>query len=262
MIIEVLTLFPEMFEGVLGTSMLKRAQERGIVRIRVRNIRDFTTDRHHVADDTPYGGGAGMVMKPEPIAAALEACVADNAPTPLTRVYLTPDGEPWSQRLAEDFATLPGLVLLCGHYEGIDERIREHFIDREISIGDYVLTGGELPAMVVIDSVVRLLPGALGNEESSRNDSFSGDGLLDYPHYTRPPVFRGHGIPEILLSGHHKRIDEWRRHQSLERTLRRRPDILAKLADRLSDADRRFLDQCRRSIQGEQASDGGTNREP
>ncbi|MCX7626743.1 MAG: tRNA (guanosine(37)-N1)-methyltransferase TrmD [Candidatus Sumerlaeaceae bacterium] len=241
MIIEVLTLFPEMFEGVLGTSMLKRAQEKGLVKIKVRNIRDFTTDRHHVADDAPYGGGPGMVLKPEPVAAAIETCLAENAPTPMCRVYLTPDGESWSQQLAEEFSQLPGLVLLCGHYEGIDQRIRDHFIDREISIGDYVLTGGEIPAMVIIDSVVRLLPGVLGNEESSRNDSFSGNGLLDYPHYTRPADFRGHKIPEILLSGHHKKIEQWRRQRSLEKTWRRRPDLLHKLEPLLTKEDKEFL---------------------
>ncbi len=241
MIIEVLTLFPEMFPGVIESSMLRRAQDKGIVTIRVRNIRDFTTDKHHVADDTPYGGGPGMVMKPEPIAAAIETCVAENHPIPLTRIYLTPDGETWSQRLAEEFSRLPGLLLLCGHYEGIDQRIRDYFIDREISIGDYVLTGGEIPAMIVIDSIVRLLPGALVNEESSRKDSFSGEGLLDYPHYTRPAVFRDYAVPEILLSGHHKNIEEWRRQRSLERTFRRRPDIIAKLWDKLSEADKEFL---------------------
>lgn len=252
MIIEVLTLFPEMFPGVIGSSMLRRAQEKGIVTIRVRNIRDFTTDKHHVADDAPYGGGAGMVMKPEPIVAAIETCIVENHPTPLTRVYLTPDGELWSQRLAEEFSQLPGLLLLCGHYEGVDQRVRDHFIDREISIGDYVLTGGEIPAMIIIDSVVRLLPGALGNEESSRNDSFSGDGLLDYPHYTRPAVFRDYTIPEILLSGHHKKIEDWRHQQSLERTFRRRPDIIAKLWDKLSETDKKFL---RRLSQGKSEVD-------
>ncbi len=258
MIIEVLTLFPEMFGPVIGSSMLKRAQDRGIVTIRVRNIREFTTDKHHVADDTPYGGGPGMVLKPEPIAAAIEATVEANAPTPLMRVYLTPDGEPWSQKLAEEFAKLPGLLLLCGHYEGVDQRIRDHFIDREISIGDYVLTGGEIPAMVVIDSVVRLLPGALGNSESSRNDSFSGDGLLDYPHYTRPAVFRGHGIPEILLSGHHKRIEEWRREQSLLRTLKRRPDIIERLLPTLSPKDKEFIEKHRfkRQNDSDETSEG------
>lgn len=241
MIIEVLTLFPEMFQGVLGSSMLKRAQDKGLVTIRVRNIRDFTTDRHHVADDAPYGGGPGMVLKPEPVAAAIEACMAENAPTPLMRVYLTPDGEPWSQKLAEEFSRLPALLLLCGHYEGVDQRIRDHFIDREISIGDYVLTGGEIPAMVIVDSVVRLVPGVLGNEESSRNDSFSGDGFLDFPHYTRPADFRGLKIPEILLSGHHKKIDQWRRQRSLEKTWRRRPDLLQKLEHVLTAEDKEFL---------------------
>lgn len=262
MIIEVLTLFPEMFAGVLGSSMLKRAQERGLVTIRVRNIRDFTKDKHHVADDTPYGGGPGMVMKPEPIAEAIDKCVEENAPIPLTRVYLTPDGERWSQRLAEEFAQLPGLLLLCGHYEGVDQRIRDLMIDREISIGDYVLTGGELPAMVVIDSVVRLLPGVLGNAESSRQDSFSGDGLLDYPHYTRPPVFRGVGIPEVLLSGHHKQIEEWRRRQALEKTLRRRPDLLDELAQRLSPADRQLLEACRKKLQEDRNATDESKAQP
>lgn len=242
--IEVLTLFPEMFEGVLQSSILKRAQDQGFVRISVRNIRDYTTDKHHVADDAPYGGGPGMVMKVEPIAAAIEDAVARHAPTPMLRVYLSPDGEPWSQALAEEFSRLPGLLLLCGRYEGVDERVREHFIDREISIGDYVLTGGEIPAMVIIDSVVRLIPGVLGNEDSTRQDSFSGIGLLDCPHYTRPEEFRGWRVPEILLSGHHKKIEEWRRQQSLLRTAQRRPDLLKALWHRLEKADIEFLKAC------------------
>ncbi|AXA35735.1 MAG: tRNA (guanosine(37)-N1)-methyltransferase TrmD [Candidatus Hydrogenedentota bacterium] len=242
--IEVLTLFPEMFEGVLQSSILKRALDQGFVRISVRNIRDYTTDKHHVADDAPYGGGPGMVMKVEPIAAAIEDAVARHAPTPMLRVYLSPDGEPWSQALAEEFSRLPGLLLLCGRYEGVDERVREHFIDREISIGDYVLTGGEIPAMVIIDSVVRLIPGVLGNQDSTRQDSFSGIGLLDCPHYTRPEEFRGWRVPEILLSGHHKKIEEWRRQQSLLRTAQRRPDLLKALWDRLEKSDIEFLKAC------------------
>lgn len=222
---ELLTLFPEMFSGVLNTSIIKRAQTAGVVSITVRNIRDYTTDKHHVTDDMPYGGGPGMVMKPEPIVAAIEATMAENPDTPLTRVYMSPQGEPWSQNLAQEFSQMPGVLLLCGHYEGIDDRAREMCVDREISIGDYVLTGGELPAMVVLDSIVRLLPGALGNELSAQQESFS-DGIFDHPHYTRPEEFRGVRVPEVLLSGHHKKIDEWRRFRALERTLARRPELI------------------------------------
>jgi tRNA (guanine37-N1)-methyltransferase len=247
--IEVLTLFPEMFTGVLNSSILKRAQDKGLVEIKVRDIRDYTFDKHRVADDAPYGGGPGMVMKVEPISRAIETVTEENLPTPLTRVYLTPDGEPWNQKLAEEFAQLPGFLLLCGHYEGVDQRVRDLFIDREISIGDYVLTGGELPAMVIIDSVVRLIPGVLGNDESSRQDSFSGEGLLDYPHYTRPQEFRGLSVPEVLLSGHHKMIQEWRRREALKKTLYRRPDILARIASMLTPADKEFLEQCRHEME-------------
>ncbi len=239
--IEILTLFPEMFPGPLDSSIVKRARDAGRVTIRVRNIRDFTTDRHHVADDAPYGGGPGMVMKPEPIAAAFDAVRDENPGTELTRVYLTPEGEPWNQRLAEEFARLPGIVLLCGHYEGIDERAREMYVQREISLGDFVLTGGELPAMVVVDSIVRLIPGVLGNDQSAVEESFGHHGLLDHPHYTRPEEFRGLHVPEILLGGHHRRIGEWRRRQSLIRTLRRRPDLIAGAAPTLSKDERALL---------------------
>lgn len=239
--IEVLSLFPEMFSGVLGASILKRAQSANLLSIRVRNIRDYTTDKHHVTDDAPYGGGPGMVMKPEPISAAIEAVLDDNAGTPLTKVYLSPEGETWNQELAREFSMLPGLVLLCGHYEGVDERVRGLYVDREVSIGDYVLTGGELPAMVVIDSVARLIPGVLGNEESPVQESFGDRGLLDHPHYTRPEEFRGMRVPDILLSGHHKRIEEWRRYQALERTLARRPDLVHRHQDKLSPEERRLI---------------------
>ncbi len=238
---EILTLFPEMFEGVVNSSMLKRAQELGKVSVCVRNIRDFTADKHHVTDDAPYGGGPGMVMKPEPIAAAIDAVTDDNRELALTRVYLSPEGETWNQRLAEEFSQLQAVVLLCGHYEGIDERVREHCIDREISIGDYVLTGGELAAMVVLDSIVRLIPGVLGNDESATQESFASHGILDHPHYTRPEVFRGMKVPDILLSGHHKKIDEWRRLKALERTLARRPDLIDRSIESLTREERELL---------------------
>jgi tRNA (guanine37-N1)-methyltransferase len=237
---EVLTLFPEMFAGVVGTSILKRAQAAGLVSVNVRNIRDYAIDKHRVTDDAPYGGGPGMVMKPEPIAAAIEAATAENPELPVVRVYLSPQGETWNQELAREFAQLPGVVLLCGHYEGIDERARELYIDREISIGDYVLTGGEIPAMVIIDSVIRLLPGVLGNEESAAQESFN-DGVFDHPHYTRPEVFQGRKVPEVLLSGHHKKIEEWRRLQALERTMARRPDLLERSQDSLSPQERALI---------------------
>lgn len=242
MIVEILTLFPEMFSGVAGSSILARAQEAGLLSLRVRDIRDYTTDKHRVADDAPYGGGPGMVMKPEPIAAAFDAVAGDHLGVALRRVYLSPEGRPWSQRLAEEYATLPGVVLLCGHYEGIDERIRHLFIDDEVSLGDFVLTGGEIPAMAVLDSVARLLPGVLGNEESLVSESFGQLGLLDYPHYTRPPEFRGLAVPDTLLSGHHKRIEEWRRFEALRRTMARRPDLLTEeTRARLTPAERALL---------------------
>jgi tRNA (guanine37-N1)-methyltransferase len=243
MIVEILTLFPEMFAGVVGSSILARAQELGHLRLRVRDIRDYTTDKHRVADDAPYGGGPGMVMKPEPIAAAFDAMAGDHPGVNLRRTYLSPEGRPWNQRLAEEYAALPGFVLLCGHYEGIDERVRDLYIDDEVSLGDFVLTGGEIPAMAVLDSVVRLLPGVLGNEESLVSESFGPSGLLDHPHYTRPAEFRGLKVPEILLSGHHKRIEEWRRLEALKRTVARRPDLLtAETRARLTPAERALLD--------------------
>ena len=219
--IDILTLFPGMFRGPFEESIIKRAVERGLLEIGVHNIRDFAPGRHRVTDDYPYGGGAGMVMKPEPVFAAVEA-----VRRPSSRVILmTPQGRIFTQSVALGLSRLGHLVLLCGHYEGVDERVREHLVDDELSIGDYVLTGGELPAMVVVDAVARLVPGVLGAGESAVEESFAA-GVLEYPHYTRPPEFRGWKVPQVLLSGNHARISRWRREQSLLRTLRRRPELL------------------------------------
>ncbi len=219
--IDILTLFPGMFRGPLDESILKRAVDKGLLEIAVHNIRDHAKGRHQVVDDYPYGGGPGMVMKPEPVFAAEEAVRQRDSRV----VLMSAQGRPFSQKIAEELSSLPHLVLLCGHYEGLDERVVEHLVDDELCIGDYVLTGGELAAMVVCDAVVRLIPGVLGAEESSQEESFA-EGLLEYPHYTRPPEFRGWTVPEILLSGNHAKIAEWRRQQSLLRTLRRRPELL------------------------------------
>ena len=233
--IDVLTLFPEMFHGPLETSIIGRAQAAGIVDVRLWNIRDFTTDRHRQVDDYPFGGGAGMVMKPEPVFRGVRHVLGeDSAPV----ILMTPQGEVLSHELAEELAKERRLLLICGHYEGIDERIRQSLVTRQISIGDYVLTGGELPAMVVIDAVVRFLPGALGEGTAVWTDSFA-QGLLEYPQYTRPRNFEDMEVPEILLSGDHQRIAKWRRRESLRRTSLRRPDLIAKLD--LSEEDRELL---------------------
>lgn len=242
--IDVLTLFPEMFEGVFGSSILGKARERGIVSLSTVNFREFSTNKHQTVDDTPYGGGGGMVLKPEPIFGAVEHVleqrgVGGGKPR---IILMCPQGETFTQGKAAELAGESHLIFICGHYEGYDERIREFLVTDELSIGDYVLTGGELPAMVVVDSVVRLLPGVLGNENSAVTDSFS-DGLLEYPHYTRPPEFRGWSVPDVLLSGHHAEIEKWRRLQSLERTLVRRPDLLEK-AD-LTEKERKWLEEKR-----------------
>lgn len=224
---DILTLFPAMFQGPLTESILKRAQQAGRIEIHLHDIRQWTTDRHRTADDTPYGGGAGMVMKAEPLAAAIRAVrAADDRPG--VTVLLTPDGELLTQQIVRELATLPKLLLVCGHYEGIDERVRETLIDRELSIGDYVLTGGELAAMVVVDAVARLVPGVI-DSESIVEESHS-DFLLEYPHYTRPAVWEGRAVPPVLLSGHHGEIARWRRAERLRRTLARRPDLLARAA--------------------------------
>ncbi len=220
--IDVITIFPRILDGFFGESILKRAALAGLVEFRVINLRDFTTDVHRTTDDRPYGGGPGMVMKPEPLFAAVE-----SVREPGSRVILmTPQGRPFSQALARDLAKPGHIVFVCGHYEGVDERVREALVADEISIGDYVLTNGVLPAAVVIDAVVRLMPGALGGEGAADQESFQG-GLLEYPQYTRPPDFRGMKVPDILLSGNHESIAAWRREQSLKRTARRRPDLLA-----------------------------------
>jgi len=223
--IDILTLFPEMFEGVLAASILGKAREKGAVVINTVNFRDFALDKHRTVDDVPYGGGGGMVLKPEPIFAAVEHVLADSPSRAPRILMMTPQGETFTQAKAEQLAQEKHLILICGHYEGFDERIREHLVTDELSIGDYVLTGGEIPAMAVVDCVVRLLPGVLGNERSAAADSFS-TGLLEYPQYTRPASFRGWAVPDILLSGHHANIEEWRNRQALYRTWLRRPDLL------------------------------------
>ena len=248
--IDVLTTFPAMFAPVLGESILKRAQEGGAVTIRVYDLRDYTSDRHRTTDDAPFGGGAGMVMKPEPFFAAADAI---RCPTEMACaeevVLLCPQGEPFSQQMARELSARSHLLLLCGHYEGVDERVREHLATRAISIGDYVLTGGELPAMVVVDAVVRLLPGVLGAENGAASDSFS-EGLLEYPQYTRPAEFRGWGVPEALLSGNHEQIRRWRRKESLKRTKRLRPDLLERAE--LTEEDGGLLEE----IEEEEAGAG------
>lgn len=222
--IDVLTLFPEVIEPFCGASILGRAQRAGIVTIRTTNIRDFATDRHKTVDDRPFGGGPGMVMMCPPLFAAVEKVESEDSVVP-TRILLCPQGERLTQAVARELASQPRLLVICGHYEGFDERIRLGLKPREISIGDYVLSGGEAAALVLIDSVVRLLPGALGDEESTTEESFSA-GLLEYPHYTRPREFQGMAVPEILISGDHAKIEQWRRDESLRRTRERRPDLL------------------------------------
>jgi tRNA (guanine37-N1)-methyltransferase len=230
---DIFTLFPDMFQGPFTESILKRAQERGLLNIALHNIRAVATDKHHIVDDYPYGGGAGMVMKPEPIFAAIEA-VYESGPI----ILLTPQGRLFNQQIARALAQEQRVTLLCGHYEGIDERVRQHLVTDEISIGDYVLTGGELAAMVVVDAVSRLIPGVLGADASIQEESHSGN-LLEYPHYTRPPEFRGWRVPDILLSGHHAQVARWRRKESLRRTRQRRPDLFEKVE--LSKLDEKLL---------------------
>ncbi|MDQ0299110.1 tRNA (guanine37-N1)-methyltransferase [Salibacterium salarium] len=222
-----LTLFPDMFPGVLRSSMLKQAEEKEAVSYHVHNIRDFSENKHKKTDDYPYGGGAGMVLTPQPVFDAASFAKAQNETNDARIILLCPQGKPFNQNAAEELAQEQHLVFVCGHYEGYDERIREHLITDEFSIGDFVLTGGELGSMVIADSVTRLLPGVLGNRESAKEDSFS-NGLLEHPHYTRPADFRGWKVPEVLLSGHHENIAAWRREQSLQRTKQRRPDLLDK----------------------------------
>jgi len=233
---EVFSLFPQVFEPYLEASILQRARQNGLVDVRLHNIRDWTTDRHHITDDLPYGGGGGMVMKPEPIFTAVESVLGVPPACPV--ILMTPQGRVLNQKVAQELAGYPALALICGRYEGVDERVRQHLVTDEISIGDYVLSGGELAALIVIDAVTRLIPGVLGDPDGAWDDSHA-MGLLEYPHYTRPPEFRGWEVPEILLSGDHGRIARWRREQALLRTWRRRPDLLRTAP--LTENDREFL---------------------
>jgi len=257
---DIFTLFPGMFAGVFDDSILARAQAAGIMAVALHNIRDYAEGRHRVTDDTPYGGGGGMVMKPEPIFRAVETVLAHPpgwslggtgapellgapgpaaaGPTGLPIILLSPQGRTFTQKIAQELAGYARIALICGRYEGFDERVRELLVSDELSIGDFVISGGELAAAIVVDAVTRLLPGALGCQTGASDDSFA-TGLLEYPQYTRPPEFRGHGVPEILVSGDHARVARWRREQALRRTYRRRPDLLA--SARLSDQDRQFL---------------------
>ena len=255
---EVFTLLPEVFPAYLESSILKRAAQRGLIDVHIHNIRDYTRDKHHTTDDTPYGGGGGMVMKPEPVFEAVESVLGlepsssgTNAPLSppepvpsslgapnIPIILLTPQGRVLNQRIAEELSRHERIALLCGRYEGVDERIREHLVTDEISIGDYVLTGGELPAMILIDTVARLIPEVLGDPSGAQDDSHS-MGLLEYPHYTKPSDFRGWKVPDILLSGDHGRVEKWRREQALTRTFHKRPDMLEN-AD-LNETDQKIL---------------------
>jgi tRNA (guanine37-N1)-methyltransferase len=223
--IHIVTAFPRFFENPLDESMMKRARQRGLVQMHVHDLRDFTTDKHRSVDDYPYGGGPGMIMKPEPFFACVDHLRAQPDLSAARVILLSPQGETFSQKKATELAQEPALIFLCGHYKGVDERVHRHLATEELSIGDYILTGGELPALVVIDAVVRLLPGVLGDLDSAVGDSFQ-TGMLDYPHYTRPEEFRGWRVPEVLMSGHHARIAQWRREQAEARTRERRADLL------------------------------------
>jgi tRNA (guanine37-N1)-methyltransferase len=257
---EVFTLLPEVFPSYLETSIIKRARERGLINVRVHNIRDYAHDKHHMTDDTPYGGGGGMVMKPEPVFEAIESVLGLASPhippKPLDQnqdkpdlnipiILLTPQGRVFNQNIAQELSRHSRILLLCGRYEGIDERIREHLVTDEISIGDYVLTGGELPALILIDAIARLLPDVLGDPTGAQDDSHA-MGLLEYPHYTRPPEFRGWKAPDVLLSGDHAKIEKWRREQALLRTFNKRPDMLEKTE--LNKEDKKFVESLKAKV--------------
>jgi tRNA (guanine37-N1)-methyltransferase len=234
--VDIFSLFPQVFGPYLDISILQRAIQKGLVEIHNHNIRDWAIDRHHTTDDVPYGGGGGMVMKVEPVFSAVEDIL--GAPPKCPLILMTPQGRLFDQKTAYELSNLEHLAILCGRYEGIDERIRENLVTDEISVGDYVLTGGELPALTVLDAIVRLIPGALGDPDGAQDDSHA-SGLLEYPHYTRPPEFRDSKVPEVLLSGHHAEIARWRREQAIKRTLQRRPDLLEKAE--LSDKEIQYL---------------------
>jgi tRNA (guanine37-N1)-methyltransferase len=243
---EVLTLFPGILAGPLNESILKRGREKGLISVRTWNIRDYTEDKHRKADDSPYGGEAGMVLKPEPIFKAMDAVKSASPGDAFLTVLLSPQGRLFDHQYAEQLSREKRrIILLCGHYEAIDERVKDALVDEEVSIGDYVLTGGELAALVVIDAATRLVPGVLGDDESAYRDSF-GDGILDHPHYTRPAEFRGMQVPDVLLSGNHDAIMKWRRRESLKATLVKRPDLL-ETAD-LSDEDRKVLQELKQNF--------------
>jgi tRNA (guanine37-N1)-methyltransferase len=222
---DIISVFPELFAGVLDCGIIRRAKQAGLVDIRLVNLRDFTNDRHRSVDDRPYGCGEGMVFMPSPLFDAVEYCRTSEGGENGKVVFLTPQGRLWTQEMAREFAMLPHLILICGRYEGVDQRVIDHLVDVEVSIGDFILTGGEIPAMVLLDSVVRLIPGALGCGESAVNESFS-TGLLDYPQYTRPAEYRGYAVPEVLLSGDHAKIEKWRKEKALEKTIKVRPELV------------------------------------
>lgn len=255
--IDVLTIFPQMFDVPFSFGIFKRAVDQNLIDINVHNIRDYTYDKHHTVDDYPYGGGPGMIFKPEPVFEAVTAVkdqITDEAAEPPI-ILLSPQGRLFNQQIAAELSTHNRLILLCGHYEGIDERVVQHLITDEISIGDYVLTGGELPALVVIDAVLRLLPGVLGSEDSVQEDSHM-NGLLEYPQYTRPPEFKGWSVPEVLLSGNHAQIARWRREQILRRTVERRPDLIDKSI--LGEEEKQLVDQFTTTNKAKSS----TNKEP
>lgn len=245
---DIVTIFPEIFHRVFEFGIIRRAVEAGLVEINTHDLRDYTYDRHHQVDDRPFGGGAGMVMKPEPLFRAVEAIT--HGATDSSIVLLSPQGRLFSQRVAEEFSRRSQVVLICGRYEGVDERVVEHLINDEVSIGDYVLSGGEIPAMVVVDGVTRLIPGALGCERSAEIESFARRGgassLLDYPHYTRPFEYRGMKAPDVLSSGNHAEVEAWRRRKALEKTLRRRPDLIR--WQTFSEAERREIEEILKDI--------------
>jgi len=238
--IDVVCLFPEMFVSPLNQSIIKRARDRGLVEIVIHNIRDCTHNKHRTVDDYPYGGGPGMVLKPEPVFEAVEEVRRQCGDGDIPVILLSPQGRLLNQEVARELAAHAQLMLICGHYEGVDERVRQHLATDEVSIGDYVLSGGELAAMVIIDAVVRLIPGALGSPTSADSDSYS-DGLLEYPQYTRPELYRGWSVPSVLLSGDHGEIAEWRRHQAILRTAKRRPDLIKKMI--LSDKEKTWISE-------------------
>ncbi|MEJ6950474.1 tRNA (guanosine(37)-N1)-methyltransferase TrmD [Natronospora cellulosivora (SeqCode)] len=246
MFFDILTLFPDMFMGPFTESMIARAQERDIIDINLINIRDYSNDKHKTTDDTPYGGGAGMVMKVEPIFRAYEDLSKNHNKAPV--ILLSPQGRQLNQDIVRELSQHDGLILLCGHYEGIDERVRDEIVDDEISIGDYVLTGGETAAIVLVDAIARMLPGFLGDEQSKIEDSFY-NGLLDYPHYTRPRTYRNKSVPDVLLSGNHAAIDRWRRKEALKRTLLRRPDLIEEKDFDKKDIE--LLDEIKLELEGE-----------